>query len=462
LFFNNSIYTIANINKKSLVKWKKTSQNFFSCLAVEGLSKENILELAKRTEFMKRKPKKIDPYDFLGLVCTLAVIDTPSFNSIAAKYSIDYSIPASKQAISKKMKKECLKFFMTILALIINNKLKRTEAKTMLLIKEYTRVLVQDSTLIQLPLRLFDSFSGMRNGSATNCTARIQGVYDILTGSFIDFSIDPYSKNDLLAAPELTICKNDLVLRDRGYFTVDEVERHKVAQAECIYRFKASTTILSPRTGKPIDLVKLLKKKGSVDMEVCLHNEKHTKVRLVAFPVSEDIANRRRANAKNKTNRSKQPSQTVLQLMSWTIFITTISEEKACFEKIFALYSLRWRIEIIFKAWKSHASFAQVHNISDIHLRILLTARFIMIVVFVHYVYNPWIEIIRSHYKRELSLLKIFSYLTSNIDQLFIFLYFKSNRNQCIAEKNLLKYCTYDKRKRLNFNQILMSEPALS
>jgi len=426
------------------------------------LSKENILELAEQTKFMKRKPKKIDPYDFLGIVCTLSVLDTPSFNSIAAKYSADNNIHASKQAISKKMRKECLEFFKSILALIINNKLKSTEAKAMQLIKEYSRVLVQDSTLIQLPLRLFDSFSGMRNGAATNCTARIQGVYDILSGSFIEFSIDPYSKNDLLAAPELTICENDLVLRDRGYYTNDEVERHKVANAECIYRFKASTTILCPRTGKPIDLVKLLKKKGSVDMEVCLNNKKRTIVRLVAFPVSEAIANRRRATAKSKTNRSKQPSQTVLQLMSWTIYITTISEEKACFEKIFALYSLRWRIEIIFKAWKSHAAFTKVHNVSDIHLRILLTARFIMIAIFVHYVYNPWVEVIRSRYKRELSLLKMFSYLTKNIDQLYFLLYCKSNKIHSIAEINLLKYCTYDKRKRLNFNQILMSEPILS
>jgi len=411
---------------------------------------------------MKRKPKKIDPYNFLGLVCTLAVLDTPSFNSIAARYSVDYDMLTSKQAISKKMKEECLEFFKLILAYTISSKLKKKEAEMMLLIKNYKRVLVQDSTLIILPLQLFDSFSGMRNGFTSTCTARIQGVYDIVSGSFLDFSIDPYSKNDLLAAPQLTICKKDLILRDRGYFTIGEVHRHVDAEADCIFRFKVGTILLCPQTGIQLDIVKLLNKKRGVDMEVCLNNEYRTKVRLVAAPVSDNIANRRRANAKHKTNRSKEPSQIVLQLMSWTIYITTIPKEEASFVKIFALYSLRWRIEIIFKAWKSYAAFTKIHNVSEIHLRILLTARFIMIVVFVHFVYNPCSEFIRSRYKREISLLKLFSYLTKNIDQLYLMLHFAIHRNQCIAEKQLLKYCTYEKRKRTNFNQLLMTDSFLS
>jgi hypothetical protein len=412
---------------------------------------------------MKRQPKKIDPYNFISLVCTLAVLDTPSFNSIAAKYSTEYDMLMSKQAICKKMKKECLEFFMSILALIIKNRIEKAESKTMVIIKEYGRVIVQDSTIIKLPLRLFASFSGTKNGATTGCNARIQGVYDLISGCFLDFSIDPFSKNDLLAAPQLAICNNDLSLRDRGYFSVDEIQRHVEAGADCIYRFKVGTTILCPQTGAKLDILKLLKNKSDlVDMEVCLNNKQHTKVRLVALPVSDNIANRRRANAKNKTNRKKQPSQTVLQLMSWTIFITTIPKNKACANKIFTLYSLRWRIEIIFKAWKSYASFAKIHNISEIHLRILLTARFIMIVVFLQHLYNPCFEVIWSRYKRELSLLKFFCYLIKNIEHLSTLLKFATNRSHCILEKYLLKYCTYDKRKRINFNQILMTDYFLS
>jgi hypothetical protein len=38
----------------------------------------------------------------------------------------------------------------------------------------------------------------------------------LLDRRLIGFSIDPYSKNDLAAAPELPLQQGDLVLRDRG------------------------------------------------------------------------------------------------------------------------------------------------------------------------------------------------------------------------------------------------------
>lgn len=432
---------------------KKNAKNLLDILNVEGISKTDILELAMKTRFMKRKPKKIDPYNFINLFCALAVMDTPSFNSIAARYSTDYSSIASKQAISKKINAECLDFFKSILALIIKTKFSRKETETMLFFNLYNRVLVQDSTIIKLPLRLFAIFSGVKNAKTSTCNARIQGVYDLISGSFLSFSIDPYSINDITTAPQLDVLKGDITLRDRGYFSIDEIQRHIDAKADCIYRYRTKTILINPKTGEHINLYKLLKKKRYLDMEVCLNNVRHTKVRLVAVPVSEDIVSRRRANAKKNFNRHN-PSKEVLELMSWTIFITTIPKEKASFDNILALYSLRWRVEVIFKAWKSYAAFGKIHDISENHLRIMLTARFIMIVLYTHYVFLPWSHIIRSKFKREMSLLKLYCFLTKNVEQIVMLIDSLSNNNFNTAGKTLIKYCTYDKRIRLNFMQI--------
>ena len=445
-------------NSKTISYHEKKSpeQNFFDFLDLKGISKHDILNLAMKTNFMKRKPRKIDPYKFLSIVCTMAVLDTPSFNSIAARYSADYGTLATKQAISKKITTECLEFFMAILALIIKIKVSKSKPITPVMMKGYKRVLVQDSTIIKLPLRLFDSFSGVKNADTSVCNGRIQGVFDLVSGTFIEFSIDPYSKNDLIAAPLLEIRKDDLVLRDRGYLINDEVQRHLDAKADCIYRCKTHTILIDIQTGLEINLCKLLKKKKHIDIEVRLNNKQRTKARLIGMPVSEEIANRRRANAK-KNSKGHNPSKEVLHLMSWTLFITTIPAEKAAPNKILELYSLRWRIEIIFKAWKSHAAFAKIHNVSEHQLRILLTARFIMIVIFTHCVFNPFLSIIRRRYNREVSLLKLFSYLTKNMNQLIILLQYASNEKKCASEKMLLKFCTYDKRVRANYNLCLMN-----
>ena len=66
----------------------------------------------------------------------------------------------------------------------------------------------------------------MANQNTKLCNARIQCVYDLLAEEFVSFSIDPYSKNDLSAASETVLHEDDLVLRDRGYLILDEIQRH--------------------------------------------------------------------------------------------------------------------------------------------------------------------------------------------------------------------------------------------
>lgn len=348
-------------------------------------------------------------------------------------------------------------FFKAVLACVIKSKFSELEIDSIKSCNAYKRVIVQDSTIIRLPLRLFSFFSGVSNSHAAVCNARIQGVYDLLSGCFISFSIDPYSKNDYAAAPELDIQKGDLVLRDRGYLLIEEIKRHLDVGADCIYRHRLSVNYLDSVLGKAIDLLTMLKKNGSIDMEVCLNNPDRTKVRLVAEPVSPEVANKRIRDAK-KNMRGHNPSPKVLQLMSWTIFITTIPRSQAGFKQILAIYRLRWKIEIIFKIWKSHLQFDNIHNVSEYQLYILLTTRFILIIMYTRKLYLPCATIIRNHYKKELSMVKFFMYITANperISGILNVLYHRSENNDEILNA-VAKYCTYDKRKRLNMNTLLI------
>ena len=315
---------------------------------------------------------------------------------------------------------------------------------------------MQDSTIIKLPLRLFKVFSGVSNAYSAVCNARVQGVYDLLSGCFISFSIDPYSKNDLSAAPQLKIQKGDLVLRDRGYCTNSEIKRHIDIGADCIFRHKYNSIYIDRHTGKAIDLKSVLVNQGKLDMEVYLNDENRTKVRLIAAPVKIEVANKRRMKAK-KEMRGHNPPPGLLFLMSWTIFITTIPRPQADFKKVFEIYRLRWRIEIMFKIWKSNMNFAKIHNVSENQLKVMLTARLIMIVICINLIYYPYYLKIRVQYKRYLSIMKLVNYLMINPEMLNKYLsLIKSNekytKSLCMP---FIKYCTYDKRNRLNYCQLL-------
>ncbi|WP_209309824.1 hypothetical protein, partial [Tamlana crocina] len=96
-----------------------------------------------------------------------------------------------------------MEFFKGVLEVMILKKITNVAVQDRNLSAVFNRMIVQDSTIIRLPKRLFEIFSGVANAHSKVCNARIQGVYDILNERFISFSIDAYSKNDLLAAPEL-------------------------------------------------------------------------------------------------------------------------------------------------------------------------------------------------------------------------------------------------------------------
>jgi len=314
---------------------------------------------------------------------------------------------------------------------------------------------VQDSTIIKLPGHLFPDYSGVSNGQSSVCNARIQATYDLLGSRLVGFSIDSYSKNDLAAAPELPIQEGDLVLRDRGYLVLDEVQRHLDAGADCIYRHKTGTTYLDPETLTPIDLPALLKSRGRLDMEVRLNNAACTPVRLVAAPVDEETANTRRMKAR-KENKGHNPSKAVLELMDWTIFITTIPSTLADFERILAIYGLRWRIEIIFKAWKSHMKFHRLHRVSKRQMTILLKARLLLIACCANILYSTMEASLRRKNGRRLSLLKFMKYLSMDPAN-----FVRALRSLSMGDiearsfhEVLVRYCCYDKRKRRSFSEV--------
>jgi hypothetical protein len=429
--------------------------DIFELLQSQGLSKLELQQIATDTGFIKRQSRKISGSDFFSLMLLESQKGSPSYNDLVARFDSMCKISASKQAIGKRVNSNCVLFFQAVLARIISLKIANKNVEAMKACGKYDRVIVQDSTIIKLPLQLFKQFSGVSNDHTAVCNARVQGVYDLLSGRFLYFSIDPYSKNDLSAAPELELLKNDLVLRDRGYFTSGEIERHRKAGADCIYRHKCKTIYLDPVSGQPINLAALLKKNSDLDIDVCLNNPEHTKVRLLAAPVSQQIANIRRMKAKKETH-GRNPSPEVLELMGWSIFITTIQRSDADFDKISKTYSLRWIVEIIFKTWKSHMKFDEIHNVSFNQLQILLTARLSMIVLIIHGLFIPLCKRISAEFNRDLSMLKFMNFIKRNQEEIneLVITFAKDNGKSSNVDLKLIKYCAYDKRKRLNLRQL--------
>lgn len=428
-------------------------QDFLLLLQSMNIGDKEIEKIARNCGFMARK-SLVSPSDLLYAICLQSTQGTVSFNDLAAKIDAERCISVSRQAIAKKVNKQsALAFLQKILSLVIMGRIDQELICSLRSACKYKRILLQDSTILALPTRLFDVFSGVSNAYTTVSNARIQCVYDLISERFICFTIDTYTKNDLKAAPELALERGDMVLRDRGYWSVSEVQRHVSIGADCIYRYKKSQ-LLDVETGERINLLERLKTHNQLDLMVRLPDSEATLVRLIAFPVNEEIAGNRRRKAKKEMKNT--PTKELLELLSWSIFVTTIPQSEATYDFIFKAYSLRWRIEIIFKAWKSNMEFSKIHTVSKTQLSMILFARFIMIIISMQYIYAPARRILKQLDKC-LSVIKVVRYLMKNPGKIksLVLELLNFKEKVCYHLIALARYCCYEKRNRKHFNSEL-------
>ena len=70
-----------------------------------------------------------------------------------------------------------------------------------------------------------------------------------------------------------------------------------------------------------------------------------------------------------------------LFLMSWNIFLTNVPDSIWAPKTLAAVYRLRWRIEIIFKTWKSHLGLRQLNCRTAVLLQLSVLTKLLFCVL---------------------------------------------------------------------------------
>jgi len=336
--------------------------------------------LARQTGVIKRTPRKLSASGLLQVIIALSSGRAPTQEEIAAAASLLLDDSYSKEAVRKRLNNNVDVFLAAIIAAVFADMTKDSAGNDNL--KYFNRVILQDSTNIALPEKFSSVFPGSPNQSSSNVSSmKIQLITDMLQGNILDLSISGFTRNDQAAAPDiLKIAQaGDLVLRDMGYFVLKTFEHMIQRNIFFISLCRKAITIHDPRNGQRIDLASKLKKQRSVDIDVLLGMKDQVAVRLTAEPVSEAVANERRRKARANAKRDKRlnPSKDSFFLMGWNIFITNIPRDKFTAKQLYPVYALRWRIEIIFKAWKSHLAIKELNLGSETMLRLSVMAKLI-------------------------------------------------------------------------------------
>jgi len=428
----------------------------------EKLRKIPIKKLSKQSGFCKRKPRKIKPKELIiSFMQTICTSKKNTYSNWANQLGILINDTVSKQAVSKRINESLVIFLKALLKAIIEQSVKSSIRDNFSKkLKQFKGVLIEDSTAIKLDDKLSKEYPGNKNWKRKDyAILKIQSVYDILKRRFLRFEITNFRRNDQgYSGNILDIAKpGDLIIRDLGYFVLGVFKKLLEKEIYFISRLRKDVNIYTEED-KPIDLANMLKKRGNLDIEVFAGETDKLPIRLVAIPVESKVAEQRRRKAKKDRDLRLNHSKKHLFLLGWNIFVTNVEKEKLNNNEIALLYLIRWRIEIIYKSWKSHLRITNIPSRANkLRVESFIYCLLIFILLFQVHFYEYYLRKQKTTNTRSISLIKLMLFIVNNIN-FVIYLNCFSNieKNKKLLNKQILYYCVYERRSdRLNYNQLI-------
>lgn len=256
-------------------------------------------EVAKDLGFSQRE-SPLDGFLFLTTyVFGVAIHGNPSLEQLVGLLNDALEeVSITRQALNKRITEKAVDFFKHMLSQAI--KIKFPSVFSLDLLSDFNRVLIIDSTAIELPPHLAEFFKGF-GGNASVSALKIQFCYDLkTTGFFLEITEgkkpDNHTDNSFLDSMEA----KDLRISDLGYSSSQAFVAIDQKDAYFLSRLKSDLPLYTKdEQGQWIrfDLIQFLKKRPKIplfEIEVFLKSgETYCATRLIIEPVPESVKNQR-------------------------------------------------------------------------------------------------------------------------------------------------------------------------
>ncbi|MCL2322960.1 MAG: IS4 family transposase, partial [Oscillospiraceae bacterium] len=301
----------------------------------------------------------------------------------------------TKQALHNRLEagsKELKKLLEETINMTIENKVTTPQITPVL--GQFNRVLISDSVTVSLPDALEREHKGL-GGKNAKSALKIQATYDIKGRDFENVEIiDNATSSDGSYAEEIIkrAEKNDLIINDLGYYGISGFKAIEEKGAFFISRTKSNSNFYKVENkSKKIEIKEELKGKEKIDKEVVVKgaNGEWMEVRLVGIRLPEEVYNERIRKAKIEAKKkqkatiekAKMNGKTItnemtkgevltaeeIERLQWILIITNVGEEILGVKLVCEIYRIRWKIELIFKTWKSYFKIDEMNNIKKPH-----------------------------------------------------------------------------------------------
>lgn len=391
--------------------------------------------MAKATGFITRN-RKIKAKDFLfGLA--FSVLDQKERSLMDITNDLECNV--SKVGLHKKFTPKAVDFVKKVLSQLIDKSFNCSSLPNLKKLG-FSQINIKDSTKISLPSQFKDQYPsyGGHNHSATSLL-NIQFEFNLLNNSWKELKFTKVTQNDQSDSRDTLddISSHSLNIRDLGYITMRYLKGVESKTAFYVNRLKKIDVFKKKvsEDGKKHEYEKLdwceLEKNDRKlgfsqirDVEVYLGKEKF-KTRLIIAPFPEKLKAERVRKAIKNSKRSKKSTQKKITdehkaKLNYTLMITNVSKDKMNAETVIKTYSLRWQVELIFKAWKSNLKIDQIKAVNINRMKCELYCKLIFAFLSSHLVGKVNHHLIKTKKTREkqISQAKLHKFLRTKVYEL--------------------------------------------
>lgn len=415
------------------------------------LPEKELNRLATETGFMVRRARKLTPLHF---VVSFFLALSQRLTSLSGWAGQLFSLSGkllSRQGLDGRLTPQASCFVGKVCEALLRQQC-RFGREVQRVVKNFSSILLQDSTCFRLKDGLREAFRGNVSRGVEKAVLRLKIIQELSTLQLLDVKLTSFRENDQSAASNihrfLRACT--LVIRDLGYWSVDSLQKIAWRGAYFLSRYKWGVHLYTP-SAEELPLSTLLNGRAH-DRWVRLSKVHPLAVRLVIIPVPTAVAEQRIRKAKKNRDRRLHHCEAYYRSLAYDIFVTNVGVQLCTAAELRALYRLRWHIEVLFRALKSGALNLQellrpIHkNTQRVRCVVLLALCFVILTL--KELYLPFQRRTLEAADRWLSLIKVLRWLMGN---LLLFATLKEQHLQTI----LLQYCCYEKRKRKSLPQKL-------
>lgn len=399
------------INSEDIKKQINEIKNIFNS--------DNIDEIAKTTGFVQRNSKLTGTIFLNIFTLGMNMYQRPSLNQLLGLLKIiipDFEI--SREGFQQRINESAVKFFEFMLIKASNISIKNIDME---LLKSFKRVLILDSTIMELPKELAETFRGY-GGSSSTSSLKIQFCYDLKSSHFF-YVIQEGINSDVKYENSFVdkIEKDDLIIKDMGYFNPQSFIELSNKQAYYLSRWKSNIEMYVKDQNDNFflfDIDKFLTKIDNIiEIDIYIKKERqYSKARLIIEPVPDEVKNirLRKLNTESKRRGRKTKDRTKL-FCCYNIYVSNIPNKLLLMSNFRNLYRIRWQIELVFKNWKSNFNLDKLSGVKLERIKCMIYSRLLLIFISRKIIYQlktiywKYIKVEISEFKASKHMIIVFS-----------------------------------------------------